>query len=72
MVTPHSANLSKDLAAKKYRLDMHMIPFFGNMVLNKICTFDIERYKKARKEANAKPGTINRELSVISHLDLTI
>jgi len=58
----------KDLVAKKYRLDMHVIPFFGDMVLNKICTFDIERYKKARKEANAKPGTINRELSVISHL----
>lgn len=58
----------KDLVAKKYRLDIHVIPFFGNMILNKICTFDIERYKKARCEANAKPGTINRELSVISHL----
>lgn len=58
----------KDLVAKKYRLDIHVIPFFGNMILNKICTFDIERYKKARSEANAKPGTINRELSVISHL----
>ncbi len=58
----------KDLVAKKYRLDMHVTPFFGDMILNKICTFDIERYKKARKEANAKPGTINRELSVISHL----
>jgi integrase len=58
----------KDLIAKKYRLDMHVIPFFGNIILNKICTFDIERYKKARKESNAKSGTINRELSVISHL----
>lgn len=58
----------KDLIAKKYRLEIHVIPFFGSMVLNKICTFDIERYKKLRQEAKAKPGTINRELSVISHL----
>lgn len=58
----------KDLIAKKYRLAMHVIPFFSSMILNKICTFDIERYKKFRQEAKAKPGTINRELSVISHL----
>lgn len=58
----------KDIDAKTYRLDMHVIPFFGDIVLNKICTFDIERYKKHRQAANAKPGTINRELSVISHL----
>jgi hypothetical protein len=38
------------------------------MILNKVCTFDIKRYKKHRQADNAKPGTINRELSVISHL----
>lgn len=58
----------KDITAKTYRLDQHLIPFLGSMALNKICTFDIERYKKHRQTANAKPGTINRELSVISHL----
>jgi integrase len=58
----------KDLVAKKYRLDMHVIPFFGDIILNKLCTFDIERYKKQRQTNNAKAGTINRELSVISHL----
>lgn len=29
--------------------------------------FDVARYKKHRLSANAKPGTINRELAVISH-----
>lgn len=58
----------KDLVAKKYRLEMHVLPFLGDITLNKICTFDIERYKKHRQTANAKPGTINRELSVISHI----
>lgn len=57
----------KDLVAKLYRLEQHLIPFFGNISLSKICTFDIERYKKFRAET-AKPGTINRELSVVSHL----
>lgn len=58
----------KDIAAKTYRLDQHLIPFFGQTVLTKLCTFDIERYKKHRLSVNAKSGTINRELAVISHL----
>jgi integrase len=58
----------KDIKAKTYRLDQHVIPFFGEIALTKLCTFDIERYKKQRLAANAKPGTINRELAVISHL----
>lgn len=58
----------KDLKAKAYRLDQHLIPFFGESSLTKLCTFDIERYKKHRHNAGAKSGTINRELSVISHL----
>lgn len=58
----------KDITAKTYRLTMHVIPFLGEIALNKICTFDIERYKKYRQHKGAKDGTINRELSVISHL----
>lgn len=34
----------------------------------KISSFDLERYKKYRQEEGAKPGTINRELSALSHL----
>jgi hypothetical protein len=59
----------KDIKAKVYRLDQHIIPFFGDITLNKLCTFDIERYKKHRQELKAKPGTINRELSVIFSFD---
>lgn len=57
----------KDISKKSDRLDKHLIPFFGSLPLSKICTFDIERYKKHRL-SKAKPGTINRELAVISHL----
>lgn len=75
----------KDLEKKRRRLDRHLVPFFGDLPLSKISTFDIERYKKQRREAKAikstsagdgptykdspnAPGTINRELAVVSHL----
>lgn len=40
----------KDLKMKKMRLDLHLVPFFGDMVLAKIGSFDIERYKKQRQQ----------------------
>jgi integrase len=75
----------KDLKAKRYRLELHLAPFFGTMPLTGITSFDVERYKKSRlnqratkshvcgrtptkKETNVSPGTVNRELAVLSHL----
>ena len=40
----------KDLVAKRRRLEMHLVPFFGNMPLSKISSFDVERYKKQRAQ----------------------
>lgn len=74
----------KDLKMKRYRLSMHLSPFFGATPLSKISTFDVERYKKHRLEQPAKRGkmkngetvyigktkrgTVNRELAALSHL----
>lgn len=77
----------KDLKMKRQRLELHLLPFFGDMPLNKVSGFDIERYKHQRckepvqvrlrsksgpkyseKGTLAKPGTVNRELAVLSHL----
>ena len=74
----------KDLPMKCYRLNMHLIPFFGDTQLAKITTFDVERYKKQRGSelvvrpngpggkpsvgGKTKPATINRELAALSHL----
>ena len=74
----------KDLPMKRYRLNMHLIPFFGDTQLAKITTFDVERYKKQRGSemvvrpngpggkpsvgSETKPATINRELAALSHL----
>jgi integrase len=46
----------KDLAAKRRRLNQHLIPFFGDSPLPKISSFDVERYKKVRSQAKAVPG----------------
>lgn len=58
----------KDLVMKRRPLTLHLVPFFRDMPLSKISSFDIERYKKSRVEAFAKVGTVNRELAALSHL----
>lgn len=68
----------KNLDAKKRHLAHEPKPgdppcdylrqFFGAKPLNQITTFDIDRYKKWRKDNNANNATINRELATLSHL----
>ena len=58
----------KDIAAKKRRLNQHVSPMLGTKPLSQIFTFDIERFKKKRKEEGAQNGTVNRELAALSHL----
>lgn len=40
----------KDLKMKRQRLDLHLVPFFGDFPLGKISGFDIERYKHLRQK----------------------
>jgi len=74
----------KDLKAKRHRLQDHLVPFFADRPISGITSFDVERYKRTRqsqkavkstvdgettfKETPPTPGTINRELAVLSHL----
>jgi len=50
----------KDIKMKRMRLSHNLIPFFKEMPLIKISSFDIERFKTQ--------GTVNRDLAVLSHL----
>lgn len=59
---------AKNLKSKIYQLRLHLIPFLGDKPLDKIHEDDIEHYKKKRQEDGVATGTINRELSVLSHL----
>lgn len=58
----------KDLAMKRMRLNLHLVLFFGNKPLASIATFDVRRYRKQRLGEGGAPGSINREIAVISHL----
>lgn len=77
----------KDLKMKAARLNLHLEPFFCDMPLSKLSSFDVERYKRQRLQeaviirprgkttkrtpeqaTPTRPGTVNRELAVLSHL----
>jgi len=58
----------KDIEKKRQRLNLHLVPFFGDRPLSQIETFNVNRYKKHRLESGAAVGTINRELAALSHL----
>ncbi len=45
-----------------------LLKFFGGKFLSQIKSWDIERYKKDRKAQGRKPGTINRELTVLKRM----
>jgi integrase len=58
----------EDIERKRQRINIHLAPFFKDKPLSSITTFDLERFKKTRKEASASNGTVNRELAALSHL----
>ena len=73
----------RNLSNKRQQLEQYLVPFFGALPLQKISTFDIERYKKEvlenasgfamqRKAANSRTvksaATVNRHLATLSHL----
>ncbi len=59
---------AKNLKAKISQLKLRLIPFFSNIPLDKIDDEEVEKYKVKRQEDGINTGTINRELSVLSHL----
>ncbi len=58
----------RNVKIKERQLKQHLVPFFGAKPLNSIESFDVERYKKARRSAGAAKATVNRELATLSHL----
>jgi len=58
----------KNLTAKRRQLRLYLKPYFGALRLDSITSFTIEKYKKRRRDENASPATINRELATLSHL----
>jgi integrase len=58
----------KNLKVKRRHLRMYLKPFFAQQRLDTISTFTVDRYKMRRGKAGAADGTVNRELTTLSHL----
>ena len=62
------ATRGNDVPKKQARLQQHIVPLLGKIPLDRLSPFDLERFKAARLKAGAKPATVNRDLSTLSHL----
>jgi integrase len=52
----------------KYRIEAHLLPYFGDMQLTQITPQIVEAYKSMRVNNKAAPKTINHELSNLQHM----
>lgn len=59
----------KNVPQKQQQLRDYITPFFKNLIINNITSFDIERYKShIVKEIGLSSTTANRHLSIVSHM----
>ncbi len=58
----------RNIPIKTRQLKQELIPFFGELPLNQINRFDVERFKRHLLEKGLSPSTVNRYLAVLSHL----
>ena len=58
----------KDLGNKRRHMKTYLVPFLGSERLDQISEFRLKQYRRARGNDGARPATINRELSTLSHL----
>lgn len=58
----------KNVERKEQQINSYLIPFFNTMPVERIKSFDIERYKKHYIDSGLAPATVNRQLSVFTHM----
>ena len=63
----HAKNNNKPscISHKKYVIQKHLVPFFGETPLDKISVFQIEKYKALKIKKGLAPKTINNHLIVL-------
>lgn len=52
----------------QYRLDAHMVPYFGEMTLEDITSLSVEKYKAKRMDDDVSRSTVNRELTILKKM----
>ena len=58
----------KDYENNQQHLRLHLVPYFGAMLPNKITKFTVEKYKRRCKERGLADGTINRTLATFRRM----
>ncbi len=58
----------KGIAEKEWHLRLHLVPDLGNMPLDRISKFTLEKYRRSRKAHGLKPSSINRTLATYRHM----
>lgn len=58
-------NERRDLRHTQGRIENHLKPFFEGLRVGEVTTAIVRRYTAERKDAEAKPATLNRELAII-------
>jgi integrase len=65
VVADYTINRKRTLADLRWRIDRHLLPYFGGRRMKAITTADLRGYIDIRLKAGAKPGTVNRELAAV-------
>jgi integrase len=58
----------KNLDAKARHIELHLKPYLGNMRLDQISTFTLEKLRKNCRDRGLSVGTINRILATYRHM----
>jgi len=62
-----AVNKAKSSHLRDKGIAKHLREYFGNIILNNITSRQISEYKVKRRKDGVSPGTINYELTVMSH-----
>jgi integrase len=64
----YQVNGRRSLRDLKARITLHLTPYFAGRRMSSLTTSDVRAYTKARMDAGAAAGTINRELAILKRM----
>jgi integrase len=59
---------AKDVETKERHLKLHLRPYFGNMLIDKITEFTVEKFRNELRKKEFAEGGINRILATYRHM----
>ena len=59
---------AKDMVSKEGHLRLHLVPYFGQMQIDRISKFTVEKFRNEMLRRGHSMGQVNRVLSTYRHL----